>query len=489
MAGRNVLLVIADQFRADCVGAAGNPLIQTPNLDALAADGVLFRNHFGQTSPCGPSRMCIWTGRYLCSHRSVNNMTPLVDAEDALPGILRSRGYRPALAGYNDYAVDPRTLPSDDIRTRSLNYDNFLPGFDVVLDHEYDSPEYYAMLREKGYPEEMLNRGAVYTPVAPPGAADGKLLCRYPAPYKAEDSECQFLTSAAVDHIEQQKEAGWVLSVNYIKPHPPHICSAPYHAMYRPEDMPAPARHSGELADRLPYFARLGIAPEFEDEAMLRDLQACYYGMVSEVDACLGRLWQALKDSGQWGNTLVIFTSDHGEYLGDHYLTGKGHFYDGAMHVPLIVRNPEGHRGAEVDGFTESIDLAPTVLDWLGEAAPDQFQGHSLLECTRRQGMDTGHAEIHYEYYFHPFLQADTAVRPEQCMAWVIRDAAYKYVQFGLEELPPLLFDLQEDPGELTNLAEDPQHAARALAYCQRLIRWRMANEDHRMERWAQQYR
>ena len=109
----NVLFILADQWRADCLGAVGNPVIQTPNLDALAAEGTLFRQCFVQTAPCGPSRMCMYTSRYLCSHRTVNNKVPLVDAQENIAMALRGAGYRPGLIGYNDYAVDPRILPSD----------------------------------------------------------------------------------------------------------------------------------------------------------------------------------------------------------------------------------------------------------------------------------------------------------------------------------------------------------------------------------------
>ena len=488
----NVLLLIADQFRWDCVGAAGNPVIRTPNLDALAADGALFTKCFCQTAPCGPSRMSIFTSRYLCSTRTVNNMTPLVDAEDNLAWYVKRGGYATAMFGYNDYAVDPRILSEDDPRKTSLRYDNAFPGFDHVYQHEHHSPAYFDHLRAKGYPEEWCGPAICTTYDVPPDGPGDHLPLRYPAHYRAEDSECQFLTTQACDWI-RQAGIGWFANVNFIKPHPPRICPAPYHDMYDPADMPPANRREDELADSHPYLQTVRRAPVLHDERDLRETRACYYGMVSEIDACAGRLIATLKETGQWDNTLVIFTSDHGEYLGDHYFTDKAHFYDETMRVPFIIRDPspeaDATRGQRFDHFVESIDAAPTILEYLGEPIPDRFQGRSVLGQLREVGERTPRPEIHFEYDFRGHCRGDSAVNPDECILWVIRDDRYKYVQFGLEPMPPLLFDLANDPGEHRNLAADPAHAATVAACAQRMLRWRMRNEDQRMERWAAQYR
>lgn len=490
---KNVLLIIADQFRADCLGAAGNSLIRTPNLDQLAADGALFTKCFVQTAPCGPSRMCIFTSRYLCSTRSVDNMTPLPDAEDNLAMHLRQAGYAPGLMGYNDYAIDPRILPEGDFRRTQLNYHNCLPGFDFLLDHEYDCPEYFDRLRAKGYPEALRNHAAIHAPNVPREGPGDHLPLWYPAHYRAEDSESQFVTSKAMDFIQDRRGEGWCLSLNYIKPHPPNICPAPYHRMYDPAQMPRANRRREELDDPHPYLRMMHRGPALVSERDLRETQANYYGMISELDACLGRLFQALRDSGQWDNTLIIFTSDHGEYLGDHYLTDKGHFYDETMRVPCIVRDPapeaDTTRGKCLDYFCESIDSAPAVLEFLGLPRPDRFQGRSLLGLVRGRVGAVPKREIHFEYDFRIHSREHAGADPDEWALWVIRDDDYKYVQFGVEWMPPLLFDLRADPGEHVNLADKPEYAGLVAAYCQRLLRWRMKHEDQRMEHWAFQYR
>lgn len=482
---RNVLFIIADQFRWDALGAAGNTVVKTPNLDALAAEGVLFSECFVQTAPCGPSRACIYTGRYACSHRSIQNMTPLADAHETLPVHLSRAGYRPAIMGYNDYEIDPGLLSCDDVRTRSLSYNHFLPGWHETYLHEYDSPEYFEYLRQKGYPESLLSHEAVHRPKVPEDADRTRLSLRYPAHYRAEDSESQFLTSRAIDFLGRNQGHSWFLSLNYIKPHPPRICPAPYHAMY--EDMPAwPAmRRPVELAVEHPYYRYMHKSPQLESDRDVHDCRANYYGMITELDTCLGRLCQAIKEMGEWDNTLVVFSSDHGEYLGDHYLTDKGHFYESGMRVPLVVRDPSSFadttRGARLDGLCESIDLAPTMLEWLGIPLPDRFQGRSLLNRVRGE-TNHGKPAIFFEYDFrldHPSLD------PDQCLLWVIRDRDYKYVQFADPSMAPLLFDMRNDPGEFDDLSQRSIYAPIVTQYCQALLRWRMRNEDQRMEHWA----
>ena len=496
----NVLFIIADQFRADCLGCNGNKVIKTPNLDRLAASGTTFTSCFNQSAPCGPSRMCIYTGRYMCSTRSPQNCTPLLDAEDNFGFALSREGYRPGLIGYNDYAVDPALLAPGDPRKTSLHYANVLPGFERILYHEYDSEEYFESLRQKGYDEELLNFDAIHSPDLPADGPGDHLEIYYPARYPKEDSECRFLTERAIEYIEAERSEpggrGWVLSLNYIKPHSPHICCDPYHRLYDPETLPAATRKPQELDPSHPYWQRQwehGDQPQLQDEKQRRELAAIYYGMISEVDDNIGLLFQALRQTDQWDNTLIIFTSDHGEYLGDHYLLGKGHFYDGALRIPCIVRDPlaeaEGTRGRRLDHFVESIDSAPTILDWLGVDIPDRFQGRSLLGLLRGDPDYVPKPEVFHEFdYRQKALRRPGETDPDEHLLWVVRDRRYKYVQFADPTMAPLLFDLHADPGEVEDLAGKPECAATVARYCQKLLRWRMRHEDQRMTHWAQQY-
>jgi len=493
---KNILWIMADEFRADCLRAAGNPVIETPHLDALAAEGALFTHCFVQASPCAPSRMCIYTGRYMCATGCLDNMTPLADANDNVAMHLRCHGFRPAIMGYNDYAIDPRTLPGGHPYTTSLNYHNALPGFEFLLDHEYYCPEWYAWLRAKNYPAASCCREVMYAPDVPPGGPGEHLPCWYPARYRAEDSESQFVTTQAVEYIGARPDTGWFLSLNYLKPHGPGLCPAPYHRMYDLAALPPATRRPEERDGLHPYLRRMrdNANDQLMDEREMREFKACYYGMVSEIDSCLGRLFQALRDSGQWENTLIIFSSDHGEHLGDHYLTGKSHYFDAALRVPLIIRDPspraDATRGTRVGGFCEAIDIGPTICEWLGAPPHARFQGASLLPRVHDRPGAQAKPRIFFEYYYYTSLRdQERPANPDTCRLWVVRDDRFKFVAFGEEAVPPLLFDLRADPGEFVNVAQRSEYAAAVAEYAQHLIRWRIRNEDTRMERWARPYR
>lgn len=491
---RNVLFILSDEFRADalCGGQAG--VVKTPYLDALAGEGVLFRNALCQAAPCAPSRMSLHTGRYMCSTGVVDNMTPLAEPEDNLGQWLSRHGVGAGIAGYNDYAVPPALLPEGHPHRSSLCYDYFLPGYEVVLDHEYDSPEWYAWLVEKGYPPEWCNRDTMYEPDVPESGPGRHLPCFYPARYREEHSEAHFLTGKALDYMTARAGEGWFLNLNYIKPHGPYIAAKEYLDQYPPEAMPPPVREERELLEQHPYFSRMenGAAKRhYVEDHEWRDLRRCYCAMATEIDDCVGRLVDYLKSSGQWENTLVIFGADHGSCLGDHYLQGKPHFYDSSIRVPFIIHNPgpdaDATRGVTLDYLAENVDVAPTVCAFLGIPPHPRFQGRSLMPLLR--GEKTDKTAAFFEYYYHNQLADPADTLPAACRLWVCRTARWKYVEFGEEEMPPMLFDLENDPSEFNNLAANPGHAPVMLDLARELIRWRIRNEDLRMEDWARPLR
>lgn len=495
---RNVLFILADQFRADCLGSSGNSIVRTPNLDRLADQGVRFARCFNQTAPCGPSRMSIYTSRYMCSTRAVANMTPLRDAEENWGYVLRQSGFDPGLIGYNDYGVDPNSVPEDDPHRRGLSYDNVLPGFQRVYYHEYDSPEYFQWLRDQGYPEELCNHSAIHSPAVPDSGPGDHLSCHYPAHYKAEHSECRYVTQKAVEYIKrpdfEDRERGWVLSLNYIKPHPPNINCEPYRSMFAAEEMDSAIRRIEELNSDHPYIRNAIGTGHHVDDQHLKEFRACYYGMIAELDDNLGIVFDTLEKTGQWEDTLIVFSADHGEQLGDHYLVGKGHFYDGAMHIPCIIRDPSnkaGHtRGTVVDHFVESIDLGPTVLDWLDVDSPDRFQGKSLLGSLYGEDDFEFKEEIHYEFDYRSSARAiDSDTEMDKHLLWVLRTKKFKYVHFADDKIPSLLFNLEEDPEEFENIAQDPKYSSIVMDLMNRMLVWRMRCEDQRMENWASQFR
>jgi len=203
---------------------------------------------------------------------------------------------------------------------------------------------------------------------------------------------------------------------------------------------------------------------------------------MTEVDHHVGRLVARLKETGQYDDTLILFASDHGEQLWDHWLLGKQAYFDQSFHVPLIVRAPgaKAARGGRVDQFTENVDLLPTILDCLGLPIPEQCDGASVHPFLRGESPEDWRSEVHFELDFrdaaHRRPQAELGLRADQCSLAAVRDERFKYIHFAA--LPPLLFDLQDDPDERHNLARDPAHAAVVLDYAQKMLSWRLSHAD-----------
>ncbi len=492
---RNVLFITADQWRGDSLGAVGHPVVQTPNLDRLASEGVLFRNHWTQATPCGPSRASLHTGMYLMNHRSVNNGTPLDSRFTNIALEARKAGYDPVLFGYTDTSADPRGLPQHDPKLRT--YEGPLPGITPVLKIADDVKPWLTHLQRHGY--GRLTRETVFLPVPNYPGAESRGATFPPPVYAKEHSLAGFLTDAALDWLGTREDEPWFAHLSYLAPHPPWSVPEPYNAMYDPDSVPLPVRRESletegeqhpvvqflhELLPRKDFFPNGDGLAALADERDVRQARATYYGMMTEVDHNLGRLFDYLRDSGQDERTLIVFTTDHAEQLGDHYLFGKRGYFDGGFHIPLIVRDPQAHgtRGQQVEAFTETVDTTPTILDWLGLEVPEQCDGLPLTPFLHGEVPQRWRTEAHWEYDFReiseyqPMIQERFGLYPDQCSLAVIRDHRYKYVH--CTALPPLLFDLQNDPHEFRNLADDPAHQSQVREYAQKLLSWMMNHRD-----------
>lgn len=493
----NVLLITADQWRGDCLSVLKHPCLQTPHLDALAADGMVFRHHYAQAAPCGPSRACLFTGLYMHNHRSVRNGTPLDQRHTTLSQEARKLGYDPVLFGYTDTSADPRLYaPRDPVLT---TYEGVLPGMRAVVPSRAEIPYgWLSDLRAKGYAVPSTPRD-IFRPVPHyPGAAQRGATFAPPC-YTAADGDTAFLTNAVLTHFAEQPDRPWFIHVSYLRPHPPFIAPEPYNALYDPARVPPPVR-AASVADEaeqhplLAYYLATseqhnyfvegrGKVADLSDQE-LRQLRATYYGMMHEVDEQIGRLIATLKDLGSYDDTLIVFTSDHGEQLGDHWMLGKSGYGDAAFHVPLIIRDPRAQadagRGRTVTQFTESVDLMPTILECLGAAVPVACDGASLVPFLHHVPPTAWRRAVHYEFDFREVLGGGPGealhLTMDQCTLNVIRDHQYKYVHFTA--LPPLFFDLQQDAAQLHNRATDPAYTSLVLAYAQKMLSWRMQHDE-----------
>lgn len=481
----NVLFITGDQWRADCLSAVGHPVVETPNLDALAADGVLFRRHFTNASPCGPSRSSLHTGLYLMTHRSGRNGTPLDARFTNWAKELRKAGYDPGLIGYTDISPDPRAHAAGDPVLRT--YEGVLPGLAPYAVMGSDRRAWLAHLRRQGYDVPAVATEPLYTPQAhDPLMAEKRGPTFPPAAFKAVHSDTAFVTDTAIEYIAARSKGAWCLHLSHLRPHPPLVAPDPWHDLYKPDRMPASQRQTKLeeeaavhpwLAWHLPKKLGIGSMPSHHQA----QLKATYFGLIAEMDHHIGRLVGYLKETGQYDRTLILFTADHGEMLGDHWFTGKDGFFDPAFRVPMIVKPPAGGtKGVVVDEFTEHVDVLPTLCDMVGLETPDQADGLSLRPFLDGKLPVSWRRAAHFEYDFRDVIGSEPEVafglRLDECCLAVWRGERYKYVHFA--GLPPLLFDLQADPYELNNLAGDPACQGAMLEAAQALLSHRLVHAE-----------
>lgn len=313
MPAANVLYITVDQWRGDCLGAAGHPVVQTPNLDRLASRGVRFANHWSVTAPCGPSRASLHTGLYMMNHRSVNNGTPLDDRFTNIAREARALGYDPTLFGYTDTSVDPRTV-TDPEDPRLRDYEGVLPGFTpgTILTWHNMAP-WLEWLEGHGHTlpdtwEELFEAKPGF-----PGAEDHGSTWA-PSRFPAEHTETAFMTERVIEWLDRRDDEPWFAHVSYIRPHPPYRAPEGYHDRYDPDDGPPFKRladRDAELAMHPIQAAGAHITKAPVDERELRQLRATYWGNMTEVDDQLGRLFGHLDELGLTDDRFVRSASIH----------------------------------------------------------------------------------------------------------------------------------------------------------------------------------
>jgi arylsulfatase A-like enzyme len=386
MANRpNILLITADQWRGDCLGAVGHPVVNTPNLDAFAKTATVFEQHYAATAPCSPARASLYTGLYQMNHRVVRNGAPLDDRFDNIARAARRAGYEPTLFGYTDTSPDPRLLDPNDPALQT--YEGVLPGFSVRQYLPEDDKPWLSWLATRGHDPKSFDT------IHQVDAESGQRISRKPPRYSKDETQTAFLTNAFLSWLGEQDGAdgAWMAHVSFLRPHPPLTVPEPYSTMYDPEDgldftgtttpdqeaalhpLVAALQENQRVAGHIP-----GAEGHVRDLSRkdLKRIRAIYYGMISEVDAQLGRVFRALEDLK---DTLIIFTSDHAEMMGDHWMLGKGGFHRQSYHIPLMIRTPGSTAANRVSAYTSSTDIFPTLLDYFEvdpEHAPD---GETLL--------------------------------------------------------------------------------------------------------------
>lgn len=460
MASRpNLLLFMPDQHRADCVGAFGNPVIQTPNLDALAERGTRFTNAFSQHSVCSPSRASLFTGWYphVTGHRTLTHL--LKPWEPNLLKLLRGAGYHVAWAGQRG--------------------DTFAPGMTESSTDEWGfrvRPE--GMFHDSPYPPEHKFARSFYHGRR---EIEGVAL-------DFDEAAVQTAESMLADGLPEP----WCLFVALIFPHPPFEVEEPWFSMHARSDVPDPV--DCDLG-RKPAFMR-EIRSRYGTDRLdgedWREIVATYYGMVSRVDSQLGRLLEAVDRSGAESRTVTAYFTDHGEYLGDYGLIEK--FPSGQddclLRNPLIIAGPDCGSGQVCDSLVEMVDLMPTLLELAETEARHTHFGRSLVplfadpdtahrDAAFAEGGFTAEEEPLLEHSPFPYdlkaaIQHDDPVFAGKVVSMRTRDWTYVHRLYEANEL----YDRKADPREQQNRSGDPALEAVERELRDTLLDWLLATSD-----------
>lgn len=457
---KNVLLLMSDEHKPGALGIDGDPVARTPNLDALARAGMRFDHAYCSDPVCVPSRASLLTGLYTHHHHAYNNARPLPFEVKTMGHYFHNAGYMTALIGKMHF-VDAQTH-----------------GFDYHLDFndwfQYLGPKTKLYADELGRPNSgsgLPQIDDLWRDYGDPwkGARtldDRKGAVAVGRVSKMEEKD-HFESFVARESIRFLKEHGrqqpFFLISSFLKPHDPFMPAARFASMFRAEDMKLPKTWKKADFSRLPEEIRKSIAldrptPELSDPAVAKQRIALYYANLAQMDDALGRVVGALRDLGLDQDTIVLYTSDHGEMLGEHGLWYKFVFYESSVGVPLLFHVPGMTTpGARCENLVSLVDVLPTLADLCGVSVP-KLDGGSLTGSLREPKRNTD-ATVFSEYNL-------TTPRAK----YMVRHGDYKYI-FYTRDVDEL-FDLRTDPDELVNLAGHPDHKDKAAEMRQRLFAW-----------------
>jgi arylsulfatase A-like enzyme len=404
----NIIFFLADDLRWNTLGCTGDPVVQTPNVDALAARGTLFRNHFVTTSICCVSRASIFSGQYAHRHH-VNDFTTDFTRDafaQTYPALLRAAGYRTGFIGKYGVGV---TMPA-----KEFDYWRGFPG----QGRYFESGETEHLTRRMGDQALEFLRGCG-------GSKPFCLSVSFKAPHCQDGAAREFPPDPRDEKL------------------------------YADATFPVPRTATEEAFRKLPEFVRQSEGRtrwkrRFATPEMFQQTVRDYARLITGLDREVGRILAALREAKLADNTLVVFTSDNGFFFGEHGLAGKWLMYEESIRVPLVIcdpRLPEKERGRKVEAVTLNVDLAPTLLDAAGVAVPAGMQGRSLRPLLTGGGREW-RADWFYEHQTLPkIIPPSEGVRTER----------WAYLRWtGVDPAVEELYDLREDPLEEHNLAADP---------------------------------
>lgn len=499
---KNILFIMLDQLRADALSCYGNSLVDTPHIDRLATRGVKFSRCYIQGTSCGNSRASYYTGRHVRSHGASWNGWATRTDELTLADHLGACGLntylmgkthmKPDLAGMDRLGIEPQSELGRFISNAGFSQGERDDGLHTVGSgggYGGVEPAYFDYLRRQGY--HASNPWAQYANAMEDEAGvlrNGMFLKHGHLPARVDKihSETAYTTDRAIDMISQMGADSWCLHVSYIKPHWPLAAPAPYHQMYRGMDLPKVNKCVAEKQNPHPLyhaFMQQTHSKTYAQDSRRDHALPTYYGLVKEIDDNLGRLFESLDKCGESDNTLIVLSSDHGDYFGDHWLGEKDLFHDPVTRVPLVVMDPtpaaDGSRGTTCDELVCAIDLVPTLVEWAGGTPQWQWlEGQSLVPILH--GPSPKNAATNTQF-IRPYVVAECDYSAMDFASELGRnsynsrmtmlfDGRYKYIHcLGFS---PMLYDLQEDPQERVDLGRDQDYSVVRSQLTEQMVDW-----------------
>jgi len=420
----NILLLFCDQFRADAIAAAGNPVIKTPVLDRLCADGVRFSNAFTSSPACIPARCSMLYGQYPARTGCYWNRDPMpTDERKSFIGALTEAGYRTHGIGKMHFRPDRHAMRGFQTRERLEEFSTEGPEGD----------EYIRFLHENGFDHVVDPHGAYG------GMYDIPQLAQMPAKLHPTT----WVADRSLAFLDEQagRNQPWFLFTSFLHPHPPWNPPSPWHKLYRAPDMPFPVVPSDSdtlLTYWNRYWNRVNYRDRGIDPNLVRTMKAFYYACVSYIDYQVGRILDALDTAGQADNTMVLFLADHGEYLGDYNCFGKFSMHDAATRVPCMVRYRRHFEPSRVCSAPISlVDIAPTLM------SVGQTNLHHPLDGVDLA--DAASSRCDRENVFSQYCSGDTALH-------MVVNERERYF-YSAPDNREFLFDRSGDPLETRNCA------------------------------------
>ena len=465
----NILFIFTDQQRADTMACYGNDMIHAPNLNALADGSFVFENGYVSSPICTPSRSTIMTGLWPHVSGCLKNNIRLEESVPTIADLLPPE--------YHTGYYGKWHLGNEVIRQH---------GFDEWVSIEDQYREYYTDEEHlsvfSDYHHFLVERGH-----APDKESEGAMVFSrgYAAALPEELTKATFLGDRAAEFIHRNKDRPFALYVNIFEPHPPY--DGPFNDMYDPWSIPVPdsfmknppanasLMHRMRAEESLAGQGFDGDSAEPLSEEYWRALIARYWGMVTLVDKAVGTMTRALEEAGVADNTIVVYSSEHGDQLGEHNVVQKAVFYEQSVKVPMLMRVPWLSDGSRVPGRYSHVDTVPTLLDLVGADLPDHLQGESRVPVLKGEETLEGNDVIIDWTGRNVGDEASPSIQDVPHRILISHDGWKLSLAEGDQGE---LYDLNGDPTESVNLFDDPSHRERVADMASRIRAWQRANDD-----------